>query len=86
MRALAGVAIVIVIVFIGLIAISTAAQQSKDAAVINGTNASADAWNATTDVTEGIGESAGTLLVYGGIGAALIVALGFAVKAAGSGR
>ena len=86
MRALAGVLLAIVIVFVGIIAISTAAQESRDAAVINGTNASADAWNATTNVTEKVMEGGGQIVVYGGIGAAILVALGFLLSAGMSGR
>jgi hypothetical protein len=86
MRVIGAVILVIMILFVGIIGISTVAQDVQDTAVTNGTNASADAYNATTDVTEGIMDGVVPLVVYGGIGTILIVAMGYLVIAGSSGR
>lgn len=77
LRAFLAVILAIVIVFIGLTAISYQAQSVEDAAVTNGTNETAEAYNLTTDVYEGVGDALPGILVYGGIGVLVLLALGF---------
>lgn len=86
MRSLTAVLGGIVFVVIGFFGISTVASNTKDAAVQNGTNSTANAWNATTGVFDGIGQAAGPAIVWGGIAAIVLVALGFLVYAGQSGR
>lgn len=86
MRTIGAVVLAIMIIFVGIIAVSTVAQDTEDAAVTNGTNASGDAWNATTDVTQGLMQGYVPLLVYGGIGTIIIVGLGYLVVAGSTGR
>lgn len=76
----------IVMLFVGWFGLSEAAQQTQDTAVTNGTNATGAAYNATTGIFEGLGATAGPAIVWMGIGAAIIVALGFLVIAGNSGR
>lgn len=74
-RSTLGILGAITMLFIGLIAISTAAQQSESVAM-NSTNGGAEAWNATTGVVEGVGQAAGPAVVYGGVAAVILIALG----------
>jgi len=76
----------VVILFVGWFGLSQAAQQSYDRAVINGTNASANAWNMSTGVFEGIGAAASPAMVYGGVAAFILIALGVLVAVSGGGR
>jgi len=86
MRSLMAVLGGIVFLVIGVFGISTIASNTKDAAVNNGTNSTSNAWNATTGVFEGITQTAGPALVWAGIAAVVLVALGFLVYAGQSGR
>ncbi len=73
----------IVILFVGVFAISESAQQSKGTAM-NSSNASADAWNTSVGVFEGMGQ-ASQGIVWFGVAAVVVVALGFLVFAGASG-
>jgi len=86
MRSLMAVLGGIVFLVIGVFSISTIANSTRDVAVQNGTNESAEAYNATTGVFEGITQTAGPAIVWGGIAAIVLVALGFLVYAGQSGR
>lgn len=86
MRTILAVVLAITILFGGLIAISTQGQSVQDAAVANGTNASADAYNFTTEVFEGVGAAFGPAVVWLGLGAVVLIALGLLTYAAQSGR
>jgi len=76
----------ITVLFVGFYGLSEAASQSREHAVINGTNASASAYNSTTEVFGGIGQAASGGIVWMGIAAIILVALGFLVAAGNSGR
>lgn len=84
MRTTVAVLLVIVLLFVGVTAISESAQQSKDTAM-NTSNATSDAWNLSTDVFGGTTTAASSALVYGGIGAIILVALGILVAAGNTG-
>lgn len=86
MRASVGLLGGAVILFLGITAVSESAQQSHDAAVINGTNSTASAWNMTDQVFTGIGQAASPAIVYGGAAAFVLLALGLAVAVSGGGR
>jgi hypothetical protein len=86
MRSIIGILGGIVTLFVGYLGLSEAAQQSQDAAVTNGTNASASAYNATNAVVDGIGQAASPAVVWMGIGAIILVALAVLVTAGSSGR
>lgn len=85
MRTTLAVLLAISILFVGVTAMSEAGQQSEDTA-LNSSNSSADAWNMSTDVYGGLGDAGSSALVYGGIGAIVLVSLGILVNAGGSGR
>lgn len=74
------------ILFVGFFAIAEGANQSRDSAVTNGTNASEAAWNMADGVFGGIGQAAGPGIVWMGIGAVILVFLGFLVYVGSSGR
>lgn len=76
----------IVVLFVGFFGLQEAASQSKDAAVTNGTNSTSAAWNTSTEVFGGIGQAMGPGVVWMGIAAVILVALGFLVVAGNSGR
>jgi hypothetical protein len=71
---------------VGVFALSEQAQQVKDTAVTNGTNATESAYNTTTTVFEGVTQAAGPGIVWMGVAAVVLVALGFLVYAGSSGR
>jgi len=86
MRVSVAVLLGIVLLFAGLTAVSESAQQSRDAAVTNGTNATGDAYNMTRDTYGGITKAGSGAIVYMGIAAFILVALGYLVAAGNSGR
>jgi len=86
MRSSVAILLSIVVLFVGVTAISDAALNAEDTAVQNGTNQSASAYNMTTEVFGGLTEAAAPGLVWFGIGAIILVALGFLVYAGSSGR
>jgi len=79
---LAGISILVV----GFFGLQAQATNVKDAAVANGTNASAEAYNMTSGIFEGIGQAASPGIVWFGIAAIVLVGLGFLVVAGNSGR
>lgn len=85
MRASVGILLAIVVLFGGFIAISMAGQSVQDTA-LNDTNASGDAYNFTTQLYETTGEVVGPGLVWLGIAAIVLIAAGYLVYAAQSGR
>lgn len=76
----------VVMAVVGIQAIGTQAGSSRDAAVANGTNESAAAWNMTTQIFAGGGEALAPALVFGGVAAVVLVSLGILVTAGRSGR
>jgi len=72
--------------FVGFYGLSESAQQSKDVAVTNGTNATSSAYNTTSEVFGGLGQAMGPGVVWMGIAAIIIIALGYLVVAGNSGR
>jgi len=85
MRASVGILGGIVILFIGYIGLSYNAQDVKDAAVANGTNSSAEAYNTTTGILGGIGQGGAPGIVWFGVAGFVLVALGLAARAASGG-
>jgi hypothetical protein len=86
MRATVGILGGISVLFVGFYGLQEQASQTQDAAVTNGTNASASAYNTTTEVFGGLGQAAGPGVVWMGIAAVILIALGFLVVAGNSGR
>ena len=86
MRATVGILGGISVLFVGFMGLAEQAGQTEDAAVTNGTNSSAEAFNATTEVFGGLGQAAGPGIVWMGIAAVILIALGFLVVAGNSGR
>lgn len=82
MRTTVAVLLAITILFVGFTAVSESAQQTEQIAL---NNSGGDAWNLSTDVYGGIGEAGSSALVYGGIGAIVLVSLGVLVAAGNSG-
>ena len=75
------------ILFVGVIAISNGAQEAYDPAVTNGTNETAAAYNATEGVFEGITTAGGDAVVWMGVAAFILIALGLLYMAVpGRGR
>ena len=73
------------ILFVGIFAISNAAQSSESTA-LSASNESANAYNATTGITEGITQAAGPGIVWMGVAAFIVIALGYLVVSSGRGR
>jgi len=86
MRSSVAILLSIVVLFVGVTAISGAAQDAQGPAVENGTNESAEAYNLTTDVFGGIVEASAPAVVWFGVAAFVVIALGFLVFAGNSGR
>jgi len=82
MAILGGISILVV----GFFGLQEASIQTKDAAVTNGTNATQSAYNTTTGIIDGIGQAFAPGIVWFGIAAIILVALGFLVVAGKSGR
>lgn len=74
----------ITVLLVGVYAISESAQQSKDTA-LNASNSSSTAWNVSNDVFNGVLQGGGEGIVWFGVAAVIIVALGFLVTAGRSG-
>jgi hypothetical protein len=76
-----------VILFIGIIGIGRSADLAYDPAVTNGTNSSAAAYNMSQGVFEGIGTAAAPAVVWAGVAALVLLALGLLVSVSrGGGR
>jgi len=86
MRASIGILGGISILFIGFYGLSEQASQTRDAAVANGTNSSASAFNSTSAVFDGLGQAFAPGLVWMGVAAVILIALGFLLAAGNSGR
>lgn len=83
MRTIVAVGLAVVMLFIGIQALGLEAGNTQDAAVDNGTNESAAAWNMTTGIYSGLGQTYAPALVFMGIGAVVLVALGILVSVGG---
>lgn len=83
MRVSVAMGMAISVLFVGVIAISEAAQQSEQRAM-NASNSSARAYNVSVDVFGGVGQT-GEGIVWFGIAAIVLVALGILVVAGRSG-
>lgn len=86
MRASVGILGGISMLFVGFYGLSEMASQTEDPAVTNGTNATGSAFNTTSEVLGGIGQAASPAIVWMGVAAFILVALGFLVAAGNSGR
>lgn len=86
MRASVAILLAIVMMFVMLTALGTQAGLTEDAAVQNGTDESAEAYNMTTQLYNGTGQALGPALAIGGVAAVVLIALGYLVKAGGRGR
>jgi len=86
MRASMGLLGAVVVLFVGWQALGTAADQAYAPAVTNGTNDSAAVWNMSTGIFEGIGATASPAIVWGGVAAFILLALGLLVAVQGGGR
>lgn len=86
MRASIAVLLGIVLAFVMITALGSAAQQAEDPAVTNGTQESHDAYNMTNDIYNGVGQAFGPALGYGGAAAFVLIGAGILVKAGGTGR
>lgn len=86
MRTILAIVMAIAVIFVGAYALSYQAQGVQDVAVDNGTQATADAYNLTTDVTEGLVQVYSPALVFMGIAVIVLVALAYLVVAGRSGR
>jgi len=71
--------------FVGIIAVSMAAQSSESNALNSSENAG-QAYNATEGVFNGLGQAMGPGIVWMGVGAFVLISLGYLVYAAQSGR
>lgn len=76
----------IVMLLVGFIGLGELASDTESVAVTNGTNATADSFNMTTEVFGGLGQAASGGIVWMGVAAVILVALGFLVLAGSSGR
>jgi len=71
--------------FVGFIAVSNAATSSR-ANAQNSTEEASQAYNATEQVFNGLGEAMGPGIVWMGIAAFIMIALGYLYLASQSGR
>lgn len=78
--------VVIAILALGFVSTAYLAQSTHDAAVVNGTNASATAYNLTEDVQRTVGQTLPPALVLGGLVALAIVGAGLLVAYGPRGR
>lgn len=70
--------------FVGVIALSEAAQQSETEA--SSTESGTTAWELGATVFDGIGIASSSATVFFGVAAVILVALGVLVSTAGGGR
>lgn len=82
MRASVAILLSIVLAFIMITALGVSAQDVESTAMSD-SNESADAYNMTEQLHDGVGTALGPGLVFGGIAAFIVIALGFLVKAGG---
>lgn len=86
MRVVLGVVLAVSILFLGFTALGYQADAVANQAVDNGTNETAEAFNLTTDVYEGMGEVFGPAVVWFGIGVIVLLSLGLLYVHAVPGR
>ena len=86
MRATGAVLVVIGVLAVGFAALSYQGQAVKDAAVANGTSASANAYNITTGTFEIAGQGVAQMLLYGGLAVVAFLAVGLVIKYGMGGR
>jgi len=86
MRASVAILGSIPLLFLGYMAVSQAAQDAYDPAVVNGTNASASAYNTSIGVVEGVSAGLSPGLVMGGIAGFILISLGFLYLSMPGGR
>lgn len=70
---------------VGFLSLSRAADSSRETA-LNSSNQSAAAYNATTQLLDGIGQALAPGLIWMGIAAIVLVSLGVLVATVGGGR
>ena len=76
----------VVVLFLGWQALGIAAEGARETAVVNGTNESAAVWNMSTGIFEGVGAAASPAIVWGGVAAFILLALGLLIAVQGGGR
>lgn len=84
MRVTVAVGLGVLMMFIGVSALSQSAQQAEPTAM--NSSGGGDAYNLSTEVFDGIGQAAGPGVVFMGVAAIVLVALGVLVAAGRSGR
>jgi hypothetical protein len=85
MRTSVAVVMAVSVLFVGFVAVSQSAENVESTAV-NGSNATHDAYNLSTGVFDNVGTYGSRALVYGGVGAIVVVSLGYLVMAGRRGR
>lgn len=83
MRVIAAVVLVMAMAVIGFVALS---QQAQDVEPTLNDSGEETAYNVSTGVFEGTGHALANLIPYAGVGAGIVVTLGFLVASARSGR
>lgn len=86
MRASVAILGSIPLLFLGYFAVSEAAQDAYEPAVINGSNASASAYNTSLGVVEGVSAGLSPMVAMGGIAGFILISLGFLYLAKPGGR
>jgi len=86
MRSSIGILGGISVLFVGFYALSEQASQVRDPAVTNGTNSSSSAFNSSSAVFEGVGQAFAPGVVWMGVAAIILIALGYLLAAGNSGR
>jgi hypothetical protein len=85
MRATVAILTGISVLFVGVIAMNDAAESAYEPAVINGTNESAAAYNVSQQTFNQLGVAGGDGIVWMGIAAIILLALGLLVVASNRG-
>lgn len=85
MRTSVGILGGIIVLFVGFMALAESAGQTQSTAYGAGDSASS-AWNMTNQVFAGAGEAAAPAIVWAGVAAFILVALGFLYTATGGAR
>lgn len=85
MRATTAILGSIVMLFLGFFGLSYAAENVQTQA-LNGTNQSAAAYNTTTAITDGLGQAFAPAVVWMGVAAIILIALGYLVFATSGSR
>jgi hypothetical protein len=85
MRTSVGILGGITVLFVGFMALAESAGQTQSTAYGAGDSASS-AWNMTNQIFAGAGEAAAPAIVWMGVGAFILVALGLLLAGAGGAR